>query len=251
MSNKKVLRIEDELYGGYTTIHNPVSEYWDIELYLFNESHENYAFIVKFTSKLPIELPGGQTVTQHRFIKEVDFEDKEKSIRKELRNIGMINDIIFKGIKDYIEYLKLNNQYAFYHDIDELSNDEYYNSQQESLECYGLLQQEIRDNLNLFPTSRKRYRIGVSEGMIVSNYKGRGFAVVVLERDKLQDIINVFEKVDFEDILRGWRDQGLLLSGVYKENRLTSKFTFCTNYRSNAYIIKLDKSFVDEVIETA
>lgn len=254
MTDKKVMRIEDELYGGYTVVENPVSDYWDIELCLYHDSHAQYLFLVKFTSKMPIELPDGQVIVQSKWIKEVDFEDKERTIRKELRTIGMVNDLIFRGIKDYIEYLKFNKKYTFYGELIqsvEMVGDEPKYSSFDSETCYEVLIKEVVENRRFFPISTSDYEVGVSYGILISNYKKQEFTAVALEGHRLQDIIQVVGKAEFEDVIRSWREQGLLVSGDKKANRLTTKFTFCTNYRTNAYIIKLEHDMMEKLVTIA
>lgn len=153
MKNSKTIILTDKNYGGYTTIHNPVNSFWDIELLLTINKIEEYNFVVKFTSKHPILFPSGEEIVQSKMIKEVDFEDKEKFIRKELRNIGMMNDIIFRGIKEYVEYLKLNRIYTFYEVIEgEIAEDGNLQNQVQnfSKEYYELFVEKISLNLELF-----------------------------------------------------------------------------------------------------
>jgi len=239
MSDEKILRIEDELYGGYDTIHNPVSDYWDIQLYLHKDSKASFAFIVKFTSMLPIELPNGENLTQAIFINEENFEDKERTIRKKLRKIGIVNDIIFRGIKEYVQYLKMNKQYTYLENetitttIDEEQTVEF-----SSKECYQTLLRYIEKNPYLFPISREEFRVDMSKGIVISAYKKKECKALAITGENLQDIIGIVEKSIFENVMRDFKVEELLLSG--SKDRMTSKFTFTTNYRANAYIIKID-----------
>lgn len=243
MTNEKVVRIEDDLYGGYSTVQNPVSDYWEIELYLYPEKNENYIFVVRFTSMLPIELPTGKKIIQSILIKEVEFEDKERAIRKKLRNIGMVNDIIFRGIKDYIQYLKLNKLYKFYDEGSKQLEFSSENSQKiasEGFDYYNILLRNIEENPNLYPTINANFVRGITEGIFINEYKEFGHSAVAISGEQLQETINIVGKTQFEDVIRCWKDLGLLLSGDSNDNRLTSKFTFGRNYRVNAYIIKID-----------
>lgn len=242
----KELEKTEHLYNGYADVSNPVAQYWDIELFVYPEQHGGYTFKVKFTSKQSIELPTGEIVVQHVFVDEADFEDRERFIRRELRKRGMLDDIIFWNIKSYVQYLKANKLYTFCEDTSLLANSTDNNLKdmnQESADCYDVLVQEVENNPEAFPTSPEQFVKGESDGIFSPDYKDTGYPAVIISGENLQEIIDVRDKVEFEDIIRSWRNRGLLLSGDAKARRLTSKFTFCSKYRTTAYIIKLNRTF--------
>lgn len=84
--------------------------------------------------------------------------------------------------------------------------------------------------------------MGQSKGILILDYNNSGKTAVAIDGIGLQEMINVTEKNTFEEIIRSWKADGFLLSGYQKDNRMTTKFTFTTNKRLNAYIISLEKS---------
>lgn len=241
------LQQADELYEGFADVSNPISQYWDIELFVYKEIDGGYTFKVKFTSKQSVELPNGEVIFQSVFVDEVDFEDRGRSIRRELRKRGMMDDVIFWDIKSYVQLLKSNKQYTFCDNVKLLSNntgDLSKNIKQESEDCYDILVQEVKNNPEAFPMSTEAFVRGESDGIFTQDYKDSGCSAVIISGENLQDLLAVHDKTEFENIIRFWRDQGLLLSGDYKARRLTSKFTFCCRYRTTAYIIKMDQSLI-------
>lgn len=241
------------LYSGHITMENPVKNYWDIKLYVHVDKDGDCTFKAQLTSQKAIKLPDGRTIQQSEVIDECDFEDKEKIIRKKLRKKGVIDDNIYRGIVSYIEYLKSTDQYDFLQNVISITFNEnrFKNIVEESIEFYEILVQEIKQFPLAFKLSSSNniFKVGEHDGVLEEDYSDTGYSAVVIEGDILKSILGIEGKSKFENIIRTWRDSGLLLSGDKLQNRMTTRYTFCSRYRKSSYVIKVDKQLCGFVFE--
>jgi hypothetical protein len=238
--------IEEKVQIKYINIENCVKRYWSIKLYVHVDREGDCTFKVKLTSQRAIKLPDGRTLKQSVYVDECDFEDKGKVIRKELRKKGSVDDNIYRGILDYVNYLKDSEQYTFLEDVSKIAfgADKFKSFEQSGVECYEGLIQEIKEAPLAFKVSYSTdiFKVGDYDGVLEEDYNGTGFAAIVIEGENLKSILGIEGKNEFENVIRAWRDSGVLLSGDRRLNRMTTRYTFCSKRRKPAYAIKIEKN---------
>jgi len=188
---------------------NPVEALWLIELlYGKHPSYTVNTYAVKFTTK----LEGGAS----KCFLVIDLRDRFDEFLRELNVFGSMEKAELHQTIDYVKYLKINGLFKRVPNL--LTEMEGRAGADESLDLYGVVEDVVLSDPESFPTvSSDGYKHGVSSGVILDSeqYVAKyGENAVGITTDCLSEILDLdsgTRDARFQEITRGWREQGLLL----------------------------------------
>lgn len=188
---------------------NPVSDLWEIELlYGKHPSYTESTYAVRFKTK----LEGGAS----KCFLVIDLRERFDEFLRELNVFGVMEKADFHRVIDYVKELKIRGIFTRVPNL--LTVMENSADADESLELYGMVVDAVLSDPDAFPTiTSDAYKHGVSSGVVLDTdqYKAKyGENAVAITTEALLDILDLdggTKNVRFMEIIRGWREQGLLL----------------------------------------
>lgn len=188
---------------------NPVANLWEIELlYGKHPSYTENTYAVKFKTKLEGRASKCFLV--------IDLRERFDEFLRELNVFGVMEKAEFHRAIDYVKELKIRGIFTRVPNL--LTVMENSADADESLELYGLVVDAVLSDPDAFPTiTSDAYKHGISSGVVLDTdqYKEKyGENAVAITTEALFDILDLdasTKNTRFMEIIRGWREQGLLL----------------------------------------
>lgn len=188
---------------------NPVEALWEIELlYGKHPSYTEHTYAVKLTTK----LEGGAS----KCFLVIDLRERFDEYLRDLNIFGSMEKAELHQTIDYVKHLKINGLFRRVPNL--LAEMEGSADADESLELFAMVEDAVLSDPESFPlVSSDGYKHGVSSGVILDSeqYVAKyGENAVGITTDCLSEILDLdggTRDARFQEIIRGWREQGLLL----------------------------------------